>query len=100
MLGAQIKAVELGSWRKGLGGFPGHDLDSLAVGNGLLWRQKSCKKYTLNVTITENIFIREPYNNLSLIENLNNVNCYFTTILTWFIQSILSEFKVKTVLPK
>lgn len=36
MLGAQIKAVELGSWRNGLGGFPGHDLDSLTLGNGTL----------------------------------------------------------------
>ncbi len=67
MLGAQIKAVELGSWRKGLGGFPGHDLDSLAVGNGLLLRQNSCRKCTLIVTMTEDFFVREPYNNLSLI---------------------------------
>lgn len=37
MLGAQIRAVEFDSWTKGLGGFPGHDLDSFTAGNGRLW---------------------------------------------------------------
>lgn len=37
ILGDQIRAVEFDSWRKGLGGFPGQDLDSLTAGNGRLF---------------------------------------------------------------
>lgn len=49
MFEAHSTPVELGMRTKGFGGFPGHSLDSLADGKGLLMRQKSfiwVKKFT------------------------------------------------------
>lgn len=41
MFEAHTTLVELGMRTKGFGGFPGHSLDSLADGKGIVMRQKS-----------------------------------------------------------